>query len=70
MEGTAGALLVEQLRAAGVEFFFHSNTSGVDTLLDALVDMTDLHLIELTHEAQGAKGSRTQRIGSSHTNGA
>jgi thiamine pyrophosphate-dependent acetolactate synthase large subunit-like protein len=53
MEGTAGALLVEQLRAAGVEFFFHSNTSGVDTLLDALVDMTDLHLIELTHEAQG-----------------
>jgi benzoylformate decarboxylase len=53
MEGTAGSLLVHQLRAAGVEFFFHSNTSGVDTLLDTLVDVTDMHLIEVTHEAQG-----------------
>jgi thiamine pyrophosphate-dependent acetolactate synthase large subunit-like protein len=53
MEDTAGALLIQQLRAAGVEFFFHSNTSGVDTLLDALVDVTDMYVIEVPHEGQG-----------------
>ena len=50
-EGTAGALLVEQLKAAGVKYIFHTNTSGLATLTDA-VD---------TPEMQGAHWPRPDR---------
>ena len=50
-EGTAGALLVEQLKAAGVRYLFHTNTSGMDTLSDA-VDLSDMQIIMVTHEGQ------------------
>lgn len=50
MEGTAGALLVEQLRAAGIKYIFHTNTSGVAPVMDALVDARDMQLIMVTHE--------------------
>ena len=50
-EGTAGALLVDQLKAAGVKYLFHTNTSGMDTLSDA-VDLSDMQIIMVTHEGQ------------------
>ncbi|MEE2823014.1 MAG: thiamine pyrophosphate-binding protein [Acidobacteriota bacterium] len=50
-KGTAGALLVEQLKAAGVKYLFHTNTSGLDTLSDA-VDLDDMQIIMVTHEGQ------------------
>ncbi len=50
-EGTAGALLVEQLKAAGVKYIFHTNTSGLATLTDA-VDTPDMQVIMVTHEGQ------------------
>ena len=50
-EGTAGALLVEQLKAAGVKYIFHTNTSGLDTLSDA-VDLSGMQIIMVTHEGQ------------------
>ena len=50
-EGTAGALLVEQLKAAGVKYIFHTNTSGLATLSDA-VDLKDMQIIMVTHEGQ------------------
>ena len=50
-EGTAGALLVEQLKAAGVKYIFHTNTSGLDTLSDA-ADLSDMQIIMVTHEGQ------------------
>ena len=51
-EGTAGGLLVAQLRAAGVKHLFHTNTSGLETVLDALVDTPDMHLMLVPHEGQ------------------
>ena len=50
-EGTAGALLVEQLKAAGVKYIFHTNTSGLATLTDA-VDTREIQVIMITHEGQ------------------
>ena len=50
-EGMAGALLVEQLKAAGVKYIFHTNTSGLDTLSDA-VDLSGMQIIMVTHEGQ------------------
>lgn len=51
-EGTAGELIVQQLRAAGVNYIFHTNTSGVEAILDACVDRPDMHVIMVTHEGQ------------------
>jgi len=52
IEGTAGELIVQQLRAAGVRYIFHTNTSGVEAILDACVDLPDMHVIMVTHEGQ------------------
>ena len=51
VEGTAGSLIVEQLKAAGVKYIFHTNTSGVVTLTDA-VDNREMQVIMITHEGQ------------------
>jgi benzoylformate decarboxylase len=76
MEGSAGALVVEQLRAAGVKYIIHTNTSGVDAIMDAIVDAPDMRVIMVTHEGQAvstaeglalATGDMTFFIGS--TNG-
>lgn len=48
--GTGGELLAEQLRAAGVEYLFLGNASGVSPLCDALVDRPDLRSILAVHE--------------------
>ena len=50
-EGTAGAALVEQLKAAGVKYIFHTNTTGVATMMDG-VDMNKINVIMVTHEGQ------------------
>lgn len=47
--------------------FFHSNTSGVDALLDALLDMKDVHVIETTHEGQGVSVAGGFRLTSGQT---
>ncbi len=51
-EGTAGSLLVEQLKAAGVKYIIHSNTSGVDAIMDTVADSSDMQVIMVTHEGQ------------------
>lgn len=51
MEGSAGSLIVEQLKAAGVKYIFHTNTSGVETMSDA-VDTNEMQVIMVTHEGQ------------------
>jgi acetolactate synthase I/II/III large subunit len=48
--GTGGDLLAEQLRDAGVEYFFLGNATGVSPLCDALVDRPDLKIILAVHE--------------------
>jgi thiamine pyrophosphate-dependent acetolactate synthase large subunit-like protein len=48
--GTGGDLLAEQLRAAGVEYLFLSNGTGVSPLCDAAVDRPDLKVILAVHE--------------------
>jgi acetolactate synthase-1/2/3 large subunit len=52
VEGNGGALLVEQLYAAGVRFFFNCNSSGTFAIFDALVDRPDLHVIQVPYEGQ------------------
>ena len=51
-EGTAGELIVQQLRASGIHFIFHTNTSGVEAILDECVDVADMHVMMITHEGQ------------------
>ena len=48
--GTGGELLAEQLRAAGVEYLFLSNGTGVSSLCDAVVDRPELKIILAVHE--------------------
>ncbi len=49
-QGTGGELLAEQLRAAGVEYLFLGNGSGISPLCDAAVDRPDLKIILAVHE--------------------
>jgi acetolactate synthase I/II/III large subunit len=46
VQGTGGALLIAQLRAAGIEYIFFSPSSGAAPIFDALVDDQNIHLIE------------------------
>ena len=50
MQGTGGALLVEQVKAAGTKFIFSNPGSYEVGFFDALVDRPDLILIEGLHE--------------------
>ena len=52
VEGTGGELLVEQLRAAGSKFIFNCNSSGTYGIFDALMDRTDMHVIQVPQEGQ------------------
>lgn len=51
VEGSAGSLIVEQLKAAGVKYIFHTNTSGLESITDA-VDTNEMQVIMITHEGQ------------------
>lgn len=50
MRGTGGALLLAQLKAAGVEYIFFSPSSGAGPFFDALVDEPGLQLIQALQE--------------------
>ena len=49
-EGTGGALLVEQMRAAGVEYLFTNPGSFEVGFFDAFIDQPGMHLIMGLHE--------------------
>ena len=55
MRGTGGALLVAQLKAAGVRHLFCNPSAAVGPFLDALVDEPDMHVIKALEE--GALGA-------------
>ena len=44
--GTGGALLVAQLKAAGISHIFFNPSSGAGPIYDALVDEPEMHLIK------------------------
>ncbi|TDJ25929.1 MAG: thiamine pyrophosphate-binding protein, partial [Gammaproteobacteria bacterium] len=50
--GTGADLLVEQVLAAGANYLFVSNGSGIGPVCDSLVDHPQLQLIQATHEGQ------------------
>jgi thiamine pyrophosphate-dependent acetolactate synthase large subunit-like protein len=52
VEGTGGELLVEQLRSAGEKYIFNCNSSGTYAIFDALMDRTDMHIIQAPQEGQ------------------
>ena len=55
MRGTGGALLVAQLKAAGVKHLFCNPSAAVGPFFDALVDEPDMHVIKALEE--GALGA-------------
>ena len=50
MKGTGGALFVQQLKAAGVEYIFFNPSTGDYPIFDALVDEPGIQLIKGIHE--------------------
>src|SRR5256886_2873553 len=50
MKGTGGALFVQQLKAAGVEYVFFNPSTGDYPIFDALVDEPGIQLIKGIHE--------------------
>src|SRR6202163_2114445 len=50
MRGTGGALFVQQLKAAGVEYIFFNPSTGDHPIFDALVDEPGIQLIKGIHE--------------------
>jgi len=52
VRGTGGEILVEQLRAAGVQFIVAGNSSHLRSVYDALVDRQDIQLIMTVEEGQ------------------
>src|SRR6267154_2597433 len=50
MRGTGGALFVQQLKAAGVEYIFFNPSTGDYPIFDALVDEPGITLIKGIHE--------------------
>src|SRR5215471_5163454 len=46
MKGTGGALFVQQLKSAGVEYIFFNPSTGDYPIFDALVDEPAIHLIK------------------------
>jgi benzoylformate decarboxylase len=50
VHGTGGQLIIEQLKAAGVEHLFINASSGQGPVLDALVDEPNMHIIKAVEE--------------------
>ncbi|MFB3068479.1 MAG: thiamine pyrophosphate-binding protein [Acidobacteriota bacterium] len=63
LEGTAGSLLVEQLKAAGVKYIFHTNTSGLVTMTDS-INTNDMQVIMITHEGQAVSTAQGYALAS------
>lgn len=81
-EGNGGALLAEQLLAAGAEYLFVGNGSGLGALCDAVIERPKLKLVLATHEAHAvamasgyamATGKTSfcmySRVGAAHSTG-
>jgi benzoylformate decarboxylase len=51
MEGTGGALFVQQLKAAGVRYIFFNPSTRDSPIFDALVDEPSIQLIKGVHES-------------------
>ena len=64
VEGTGGELLVEQLRAAGVQFIFNCTSSGTYPIFDALVDRPDMQVIQALQEGQMVAMAQGYTLGS------
>ena len=50
MTGSGGALLVAQLKAAGIEYIFFNPSTGEAPVYDAMMDEANMHLIKGLHE--------------------
>jgi thiamine pyrophosphate-dependent acetolactate synthase large subunit-like protein len=50
VNGTGGALFVQQLKAAGVEYIFFNPSTGDSPIFDALVDEPNIHIIKGVQE--------------------
>src|SRR3954451_9865684 len=50
VSGTGGALFVQQLKSAGVEFIFFNPSTGDYPIFDALVDEPGIQLVKGIHE--------------------
>lgn len=64
MTGTAGALFVAQLHAAGVRYVFYSSGSGNSAILDALVDRPDMQAIVVPFEGQAVAAAQGHAMAS------
>ena len=64
VEGTAGALLVAQLHAAGIRYIFYSSGSGNSAILDALVDRPDMQAIVVPFEGQAVAAAQGHAMAS------
>src|ERR1700680_5130344 len=50
MKGNGGGLLVEQLKAAGIKYIFCNPATGSAPVYDAMVDETEIQLIQALEE--------------------
>lgn len=62
--GTGAEVLLETLKAAGVEYIFNSNSTGQYSLYDALIDRPELKLILALQEGQAASMAQGYELGS------
>jgi thiamine pyrophosphate-dependent acetolactate synthase large subunit-like protein len=50
VKGPAGALIVEQLKSAGIRYIFHTNTTGMEPIFDAVALHGGIEVIMFTDE--------------------
>jgi thiamine pyrophosphate-dependent acetolactate synthase large subunit-like protein len=53
VKGSAGSLIVEQLKSAGVSYIFHTNTTGMEPIFDAVALHGGIEVVMLTDERLG-----------------
>jgi acetolactate synthase-1/2/3 large subunit len=66
-EGTGAEVLLETLKAAGVEYIFNSNSTGQYALYDGLVKRPELKLILALQEGQAASMAQGYELASGKT---
>jgi acetolactate synthase-1/2/3 large subunit len=57
-EGTAAGAVLAQLRAAGVRMIFHTNTSGFGPFWEAVDQVGDVQVINVTHEGHAVAAAQ------------
>ena len=62
--GTGAEVLLENLKAAGIEYIFNSNSTGQYALYDALIDRPEMKLILAVQEGQAASMAQGYELGS------